>query len=157
MNGKVRSNVGQRVALWPVFPHEKHFTSDQLRRTCRSLGPCRGDCSVKYVRSNVSSPGGSAGVGGGSSLFTASDNNSWTNLSLGDSSGALAGGGTFGVSTANNFTLINRAVRFIYCNHTHRFSFIIWLLHHISRINRVWQRFIDSSHFRICMTLPHSS
>ena len=30
MNGKVTSNVGQRVALWPVFPHEKHFTSDQL-------------------------------------------------------------------------------------------------------------------------------
>ena len=60
MNGKVTSNVGQRVALWPVFPHEKHFTSDQVRRTCRSLGPCRGDCcSAKYVRSKVSSPGGS--------------------------------------------------------------------------------------------------
>ena len=104
MNGKVTSNVGQRVALWPVFPHEKHFTSDQLRRTCWSLGPCRGDCcSAKYVRSNVSSPGGSPGVGGAGSLFTASDNNSWTNLSLGYSSGALAGGGTFGVSTANNF------------------------------------------------------
>ena len=28
---------------------------------------------------------------------------SLTNLSLGDSSGALAGGGTVGVSTANNF------------------------------------------------------
>ena len=52
MNGKVTSNVGQRVAIWPVFPQEKHFTSDHLRRTCRSLGPCRGDCcSAKYVRS----------------------------------------------------------------------------------------------------------
>ena len=50
INGKVTSNVGQRVALWPVFPHEKHFTSDQLRRTGRSLSSCRGDCcSAKYV------------------------------------------------------------------------------------------------------------
>ena len=69
-------------------------TSDQLRRTCRSLGPCRGDCcSAKYIRNNVSSPGGSAGVGGVGSLFTASDNNSLTNLSLGDSSGASPGEG----------------------------------------------------------------
>ena len=35
MNGKVTSNVGQWVALWPVFPHEKHLTSDQLCRTGR--------------------------------------------------------------------------------------------------------------------------
>ena len=38
MNGKVTSNVGQRVALWPVNPHEKHLKSDQLRRTCPNLG-----------------------------------------------------------------------------------------------------------------------
>ena len=51
------SNVGQRVTLWPVFPHEKHFTSDQLRRTGRNRSSYRGDCcSAKYVRSNVSNP-----------------------------------------------------------------------------------------------------
>ena len=100
MNGKVTSNVGQRVALWPVFPHKKHFTSDQLRRACRNLSPCCGEsCSAKYVLSNVFNHGGSAGVRGASSLFAVSDNN----FSIGDHSGALAGGGTVGVSTANNF------------------------------------------------------
>ena len=102
MNGKVTSNVGQRVALWPVNPHEKHLKSDQLRRTCPNLGPCLGDCCpVKYVCSNVSNPGGSAG--GAGSLFAVSDSNSWTSLSNGDQSGGLAGGGAVGVSTANNF------------------------------------------------------
>ena len=53
----------------------------------------------------VSNPGGSTGVGGTGLFFAVSDNNSWTNLSIGDNSGALAGegGGTVGVSTANTF------------------------------------------------------
>ena len=84
MKGKVTSSVGQRLALCPVFPHEKHFTSAQLRRTCRNLGPSPGDCCpVKYVCSNASNPVGSTGVGGASSLFTVSDINSWVNFSNG--------------------------------------------------------------------------
>ena len=58
---------------------------------------------MKYFCSNVSKPGGSAGVGGAGSLFAVSDNNNWTNFSNGDTSGALTGGGTVGVRTSNNF------------------------------------------------------
>ena len=36
------SSVGQRVALWPDLPHEKHFTSDQSRWTGRCLNSCLG-------------------------------------------------------------------------------------------------------------------
>ena len=64
MNGKATSNVGQQVALWPVFPHEKHFTSDQLRRTGRGLNCWFRNCfSLKYVCNLVSNFFGSAGAG----------------------------------------------------------------------------------------------
>ena len=47
--------------------------------------------------------GGSAGAGGTGLLFAVSNNNSWSNLSIGDNSGAFAGGETAGVSTASIF------------------------------------------------------
>ena len=100
MNGKATSNVGQRVALWPVFPHEKHFTSYFVGAWAPvvAIVAQRSTFEAMFLAPEAQ-PASEEPV----SLFTASDNNSWTNLSLGDSSGALAGGGTFGVRTANNF------------------------------------------------------
>ena len=75
--------------------------------TGRNQSSCRGDCcSAKYVRSNVSNPGGSAGAGGTGLLFAVSNNNSWTNLSIGDNSGAFAGGGGGGGKPRESVLLV---------------------------------------------------
>ena len=100
MKGKVTSSFGQWLALCPVIPHEKHFTSAQLRRSCRNLGPSPGDCCpVKYVCTNASKPVGSTRVGGAGSIFTVSDINSWVSFSNGVTSGVLIGGGGGGCSS----------------------------------------------------------
>ena len=91
MNGKVMSNVGQWVALWPDFPHEKHFTSDQSRRTGRGLNCWFGIClPSKKVCNLVSNFVGSAGAGETGFLVAALSVKSCTNLSNTDGSGALA-------------------------------------------------------------------
>ena len=88
--GKSRLTLGNGSHCGP-FSRMKNTL--QLRHTGRNWSSCRGDCcSAKYVRSNASNPGGSAGAGGTGLLFAVSDNNSWTNLSIGDNSGAFAGG-----------------------------------------------------------------
>ena len=58
------SNVGQRVALWPDLPQEKHFTSDQSRCTGRCLNSWFGLClPSKKVCNLVSNLVGSVGAG----------------------------------------------------------------------------------------------
>ena len=107
MNGKVTSNVGQRVALWPVFPHEKHFTSDQSRLPGRGRDCWLSDCfPLKNVRSIVSNFIGSAGAGGAGGTGWVLANfpiSSCNNLSIADGSGALAGALTTGVNIVTNF------------------------------------------------------
>ena len=101
MNGKVASNVGQWVALWPVFPHEKHLTSDQLRRTGRGLNCWFRNCfSLKYVCNLVSNFMGSAGAGETGLILAIFSIRSCTNLFIADGSGALAGAGATGVNIA---------------------------------------------------------
>ena len=42
-NGNASLKSGQRVAIWPNFPHEKQTTSVHSRRCCH----CRGDCCCR--------------------------------------------------------------------------------------------------------------
>ena len=46
------SSFGQRVALWPDLPHEKHITSDQSRWTGRCLNSCLGIRSLFWKVGN---------------------------------------------------------------------------------------------------------
>ena len=104
MNGKVTSYVGQRVTLWPVFPHEKHITSDQLRRTGRGLNCWFGNCfPLKKVCNLVSNFVGSAGAGETGFLVATFSIRICTNLSLTDGSGALAVAVATGVNISTNF------------------------------------------------------
>ena len=85
------SSVGQRVALWPDLPHEKHFTSDQSRHTGRGLNCWFSIClPSKEVCNLVSNFIGSADAGETGFLVAAFSVKSCTNLSNTDGSGALA-------------------------------------------------------------------
>ena len=100
------SNVGQWVALWPDFPHEKHFTSDQSRRTGRGLNCWFGIClPSKKVCNLVSNFVGSAGAGETGFLVAAFSVKSCTNLSNTDGSGALAVEVAPGVNISTNSLL----------------------------------------------------
>ena len=86
------------------FPHEKHFTSDQSRRTGRGLNCWFGIClPSKKVCNLVYNFVGSAGAGETGFLVAAFSVKSCTNLSNTDSSGALAVEVAPGVNISTNF------------------------------------------------------
>ena len=104
INGKVMSIVGQRVALWPDLPHEKHFTSDKSCCTGRCLNCWFGIyLPSKKVCNLVSNFVGSVGAGKTGFLAAAFSIRSCTNLSNTDGSGALAVEVAPGVSISTNF------------------------------------------------------
>ena len=68
-NGNASFKFGQRVAVWPDFPQEKHTTLVQSRRVghCRGGGRCRWRCPSRKERniySNVVGTGGPITAGG---------------------------------------------------------------------------------------------
>ena len=98
------SSVGQRVALWPDLPHEKHFTSDQSRCTGHGLNCWFVIClPSKKVCNLVSNFVGSVGAGKTGFLVAAFSVKSCTNLSNTDGSGALAVEVAPRVSISTNF------------------------------------------------------
>ena len=104
MKGKVSSNVGQRVALWPEFPHEKQFTSDQSRRTGRGLNCWFGNCfPLKKVCNLISNFVGSAGDGETGFFVATFSIKSCTNFPNTGGSGALAVAVAAGVNISTNF------------------------------------------------------
>ena len=112
------SSIGQRVALWPDLPHEKHFTSGQSRRTGRGLNCWFGIClPSKKVCNLVSNFIGSADAGESGFLVAAFSVKSCTNLSNTDGSGALAVEVAPGVNISTNFlssSLVSSTERSVY-------------------------------------------
>ena len=138
------SNVGQRVALWPDFPQEKHFISAQSHCTGRCLNswstlclPSRKFCSL------VSNLIGSVCTGKVGFLVATFSVKSWANLTNPASSGPLVVGVAFS-SISTSFLssslvsyVIYRAFRFIHCHRPYWVRFFFWCLDHISQIRRL--------------------
>ena len=159
MNGKVISNVGQRVALWPDFPQEKHFISAQSRCTGRCLNswsalslPSRKSCSL------VSNFISSVCIGKVGFLVATFSVKSWANLSKPASSGTLVVGVAFGVSISTSFlssSLVSSTghSHYIHCHCPYWVRFFFWCLDHISRIRRL--RSTGTPSRKVGVTFPY--
>ena len=98
------SNVGQRVALWPDFPQEKHFISAQSRCTGRCLNSWSALClPLRKFCSLVSNLIGSVCTGKVGFLVATFSVKSCQELSNPNGSGTLVVGVAFGVSISTSF------------------------------------------------------
>ena len=98
------SSVGQRVALWPDLPQEKHFTSDQSRWTGRCLNSWLGiRLLLRKLCNFVSNLVGCCLAGKAGFLSATFSFKRCTNFSNVDGSGAFIVVLAPGVSISTNF------------------------------------------------------
>ena len=98
------SSIGQRVALWPDLPQEKHFTSEQSRCTGHCLNSWLGIRLLSRKLCNlVSNLVGSCVAGKAGFLSATFSLKRCTNLSNVDGSGAFIVVLAPGVNISTNF------------------------------------------------------
>ena len=155
------SSFGQRVALWPDLPHEKHFTSDQSRWTGRCLNSCLGIRSLFWKVCDFDPNLFGSCVSGKAGFIAAI-------LSLKRCAilSNIDGSGAFIIVLTPRLSISTTLLSSALVSSTERsglfsprpycFRFLIYRLDHISRVRNLWLIYIPCQQVRVTFPNPAS-